>query len=143
MSSKEWTAVVQLVTGAIVLVWLGQDFAANGLGTGDVSALAWRFLWITGTIIVLNIVGAIVVAILVTAVTRTEYRDEPADERDDVIDARSSRIAYTVTSILAAGTLFPLAFGFDPNWAVAMLFLAPLFGGLAHAAAQLVLYRMG
>ncbi len=141
MGSKQWMAVVQLVTGPAVLLWLVLEHSGDGIGDGSSQALARTLLWVAAGVVLLNIVGMILVALGVSVIRREAFRDEPADERDDAIDARASRIGYAVTSILAAVMLIPLALGAPPQLSVAMLFLAPMGGGLAHAAAVLVLYR--
>lgn len=143
MSYKEWTVIVQLAGGALIVGWLALDAAGGGLGDGTPAGLAIRLLWAMAAIIGFNIVGMILVAILVSMARGEELKDEPADERDETVDTRSSRIGYAVTSILAAATLIPLALGYDPSLAILMLFAAPLGGGIAHAAAQLVYYRLG
>ncbi len=143
MSYKEWTAVVQLFGAAVIGIWLAFDAFGPGLGDGTTAGLAIRLLWAVGGIIAVNVIGMIVVTIVVTVVRKREFADEPADERDDMIDARSSRIGYIVTSSVAALVLIPLAMGADPKLAIAALFLAPVAGGVAHAAAQLAFYRMG
>ncbi|WP_196260699.1 hypothetical protein [Pelagibacterium limicola] len=142
MGYKEWTAIVQLLSAVGVIVWLAMDFAAAGFGN-TTAELATRLLWAIGALIAINIVGMILANILVAIVRQRTLEDEPTDERDDMIDARSSRIGYAVTSSLAALALIPLAMGFEPSLAIAMLFVAPFAGGVAHAAAQLVYYRVG
>lgn len=143
MSYKEWTAIVQLAGGALIVGWLALEAAGGGLGNGSPAGLAIRLLWALAAIIAFNVVGMILVAILVSITRGEEIKDEPADERDEMVDTRSSRIGYVVTSALAVLTLVPLAMGYDPSLAILMLFVAPLAGGLAHAAAQLVYYRLG
>lgn len=143
MSYKEWTAIVQLLGGAIVSIWLVLEVMGTGLGDGTTSGLAIKLLWALGAVIAFNIIGVIITTILVSIAQGEALKDEPADERDEKVDTRSSRIGYVVTSILAALTLIPLAMGVTPSLAVLMLFLAPFGGGLAHAAAQLIFYRLG
>lgn len=143
MSFKEWTAIVQLVGGVLIAAWLTTEALGPGLGDGTPGGLAIRLLWALAAIIGFNVIGVIGVTILVTMARGEQLKDEPADERDETIDTRSSRIGYAVTSALAAATLVPLAMGADPSLAIIMLFAAPLAGGLAHALAQLVYYRIG
>lgn len=139
MNGKELTAWIQIIGGIAVLAWLAFKVAGEGFGTP--ATLATTLLWAIGAMIVINIVGIIVAAILVSIVRREELRDEPADERDDAHDARASRIGYAASGIVAAGALIPVALGADPVWAVAALFLAPLAGGLVHAVTLIALYR--
>jgi hypothetical protein len=143
MSLREWTAIVQLVGGAVILGWLLIDFT-SAAAVSTPADIAWRLIWAVGAIIAFNIVALILVHIAV-AIARggEEMRDEPADERDLAIAARSGQLGYVVVSSLAALALVPLALGVDPVLVVYALFLAPLLGGLVHAASQLVLYRIG
>jgi hypothetical protein len=141
MSYKEWTAVVQLVGGALALLWLAWDLLGGGFQQTDPAAVALKLVWVIVAIIGFNIVGMIVVAILVGIVKREELKDEKADERDRAINARSSRNGYVITSSLAALALLAVAFGTDPVLAVYALFFAPLAGGLTAALSELVYYR--
>lgn len=143
MSFKEWTAVIQLVGAFVVAGWLALDHMGGGIGDGTLPGLAIVLLWAVGALIVFNILATVAVTVIVTIVRGEAFKDEPADERDDVIDARSSRIGYAVTSAVAALTLVPLALGVEASLAVLMLFVAPVAGGIIHAAAQLVYYRIG
>jgi hypothetical protein len=143
MGYKEWTAIIQLAGAAAVGLWLAMEAFGAGLGDGTPAGLAIRLLWAVGGLIAINVIGMVIISVVLTVIRQKEFTDEPADERDDMIDARSSRIGYAVTSSLAALTLIPVAMGGAPTLAITMLFVAPLAGGIAHAAAQLVFYRLG
>jgi hypothetical protein len=142
MSYKEWTAVVQLVGGALAILWIAWDLLGGGLQQADPAAVALKLVWVIVAIIGFNVVGMIVVAILVGIVKREELKDEKADERDRSISANSSRNGYVVASSLAALALLAVAFGIDPIFAVYALFFAPFVGGLTAALSELVYYRL-
>ena len=93
--------------------------------------------------IVFNILAAIGTAIVGSIVTRKEFKDEAADERDRAIYARSLRNAYFVVSVGGIATLLILAFGYDPAIAAYSVFIGGLLAGAAGAVSQLVYYRRG
>ena len=143
MTFKEWTAVIQLLSGAAVAAWLGMEAMGGGIADGTVAGVAMRLLWAIGAVIVINIVAMIVIAILVSIARREEFKDEAADERDRLVAARGSSNGYLVTSVAAALGLAALAFGADPVIGAYVLFGAPMLGGLTDAASRLVYYRIG
>jgi len=140
MTSKEMMAWVQLLGVAVVGGWLGWD-ALNGGAVGSTAEIAQKLLWAVGAMIGLNIVGAIIGTILVSIAQREELKDEPADERDHLVSAKSQRNSAIATSILAALALIPLAMGAGVNLAVYALFVAPVVGGTINAASELYYYR--
>ena len=141
MTFKEMMAGVQIVGVIAVGGWLAWD-AVNGGAVGASAAdIAIKLLWAVGGLIVFNIIGAIVGTILISVVQREELKDEPSDERDLAIEARSLRNGGIATSIAAAVSLVPLAMGVGGNFAVYALFIAPVIGGAVNAAYQLYYYR--
>ena len=140
MTSKEMMAWVQLLGVAAVGGWLGWD-ALNGGAVGSTAEIAQKLLWAVGAMIGFNIVGAIVGTIAVSIAQREELRDEPADERDHAVIARSQRNSGIATSIVAALALIPLALGADANLAIYALFVAPVIGGTINAVSELYFYR--
>lgn len=140
MTFKEMMAGVQLLGVAVVGGWLAWD-ALNGGAAGTTADVAIKLLWAVGAMIVFNIVGTIVGTIVVSIVQRAELRDEPSDERDHAISARSQRNSAVITSILAALALIPLAMGADPKLAIYALFVAPVVGGTVNALSELYYYR--
>lgn len=143
MSMKEWTPIIQLVGLVLVGGWLLFDGLAGGFGATDFAAVAMRLVWAIVVVIVFNIAATILVAIGVGIATRTEFKDEKADERDVAIDAKSMRNGGIVTSSLAALSLIALAFGVVPIFAVYALFASPVLGGATDAVSRLVYYRIG
>ena len=142
MSHREMIAGIQLVGQVLVTLWLVYDGLTGGLVGATVVSVAVKLLWVIGAVIVFSIVATIVMTIVVSIMRREVFKDEPADERDVSIDARSLRLSAIVTSALAALALVPLAFGADPIVAVYALFGAPMIGGTINAAFQLYYYRV-
>jgi hypothetical protein len=143
MSHKEMMAGIQLVGQVLVAVWLVWDLLNGGLTGATVISAAIKLLWVIGAVIVFSIVATIVMTIVVSAARREEFKDEPADERDLLIEAKSQKWNAYATSTVAALALFPLAFGADPVFAVYALFGAPMIGGTINAIYQLYYYRVG
>jgi hypothetical protein len=142
MSHKEMMAGIQLVGQALVAVWLVWDLVNGGLVGATVASAAVKLLWCIGAVIAFSIIATIIMTIVVSVIRREEFKDEPADERDLLIEAKSQKWSSYVTSIVAALALFPLAFGADPVLAVYALFAAPMIGGTVNAAYQLYYYRV-
>jgi len=141
MSFKEMMAGVQIVGVFVVAAWLAWDAASGGLSGIGTAGVAIKLLWAVGGLVVFNIVGTIIATILVSLVQREVIKDEPADERDMAIEAKSLRNGGIATSIAAALSLIPLAMGAEANFAVYALFIAPVLGGAVNAAFQLYYYR--
>lgn len=140
MSYKEWQAVIQ-IAGVVLVLGLLLAGVFGPLADTPLE-VARRLLWAVGAAIGFNVLATVVVSVVLTAARGEQFEDAPADERDTAIDTRSSRIAYAVTSAAAALCLVPIAMGADPLIAVLALFFAPLLGGVSHAAALLVYYRV-
>ena len=141
MTFKEMMAGVQIVGVVAVGGWLAWDVAGGGALGADAAAIAVKLLWAVGAMIAFNIVGTIIATIVISIIQRSELRDEPSDERDDAISAKSQRNSAIATSILAALALIPLAMGADVNLAVYALFVAPVVGGTINAMSELYYYR--
>jgi hypothetical protein len=142
MTFKEWNAVFMLVGVVAIGVWLVVDLNSAPLAAG-VAAVAAKLLWAGLIMIVFNIVAAIGTAIVGSIMTRKEFKDEAADERDKAVYARSLRNAYFVVSIGGIATLLILAFGWNPAIAAYSVFTGGLLAGAAGAISQLVYYRRG
>ena len=141
MTFKEMMAGVQIVGVVAVGGWLAWDVAGGGALGADAAAIAVKLLWAVGALIGFNILGANVATILISIIQREELKDEPSDERDLAIEARSLRNGGIATSIAAALSLVPLALGVGGNFAVYALFIAPVLGGAVNAVFQLYYYR--
>jgi len=143
MSIKELTALVQIIGVVVIGGWLINDALNGGFASAiPLSSIAMKLVWAIGAMIVFNIAGIIIAAILVSIAQGAELKDEKADERDRSISTLSSRNGYVVTSIAAALALVAMAFGAEPVIAVVALFVAPMLGGAVSAASQLVYYRV-
>jgi hypothetical protein len=134
-------AGIQLVGQVLVTIWLVYDVLTGGLAGATVASVAVKLLWVIAAVIVFTMIGTIIMAIVMSVARREEFKDEPADERDLLIEARSLKYAGMVTSSAAALALLPLAFGMDATFAVYALFGAPMLGGTVNAALQLFYYR--
>lgn len=142
MSHKEMVAGIQLVGQVLIAAWLVWDLANGGLVKATVMGVAIKLLWAIGVVIVFSIVATIGATIVVSIQRREEFSDEPADERDVLIEAKSQKWSAYVTSSLAALALIPLALGADPLVAVYALFGAPMVGATVNAGLQLFYYRV-
>jgi len=141
MTFKEWTAVIQVGTGVAVGIWLWRD--ADGVMPATIELAAQRTLWALGGVIVLNIVGSIVIAILVSIAQGEELKDERSDERDHSVNNRGMRNAYIVASIGGLGVLVYLALGGNPPGAAYGIFGVLMLAGMTDAVSRLVYYRIG
>ena len=108
---------LQLVGQVLVAIWLVWDLLNGGLAGATVMSVAIKLLWAIGAVVVFSIIAAIIMTIIVSIARREEFKDEPADERDLLIEAKSQKWSAVATSIVAALALFPLAFGADPVFA--------------------------
>ena len=99
MSFKEGLQWIILIS---VLLVYGVYFSQAGVSReADVTAREIiRFSYLTGLLIVLNIVGASVLA------SFKKYQDKPADERDRLIQWKSQSVA---SYVLTSGVLFSMA----------------------------------
>lgn len=141
MTFKEMMAGVQIVGVVLVGGWLAWDAATGGAAGLGLADTAIKLLWAAGALVGFNIVGTILATIVISIVQREELKDEPSDERDQTIEAKSQRNGGIATSIAAALSLIPLAMGVDGTFAVYALFVAPVIGGTVNAVFQLYYYR--
>ena len=107
-------------------------------------------LW--GIIVVLAVIGTIVATILTHIaggiVHKVRTNEDPhiediQDERDQIIDLKGTRVAYTFSSIGVALSMLTFVFGQPP---LVMFSLLIFFGVLAQVVAdiwRLTLYRRG
>lgn len=143
VSFKEWNAVTMLASAVLIGGWLLLDLAAHRAPDASVAAVAQKLLWAGLWMILINIAAAIGTAVVGSIVTRKEFKDEAADERDRAVYARSLRNAYFVVSVGGIVTLFTLALGYDPTVAAYAVFFGGTAAGAAGAISQLVYYRIG
>ena len=141
MTYKEWEAVVNVLGAVVVGSWVALEALANPATT--VAEVAARLLWAILFVVLFNIAAMIVVAILVSIARRAEFEDEPADERDAAIGMKGLRNGYIIASIAGAGSLFPLALGYEPSVAAYLLFGGLMLAGVVDAVSRLVYYRIG
>ena len=142
MTFKQWNAVIMLAGVVAIAIWLIADIT-GGAAQAGVAAVATRLLWAGLIMIGFNIAAAIGTAIVGSIVTREEFKDERADERDKAVYAKSMRNAYFVVSVGGIATLLLLALGTNPVAAAYAVFISGLLAGGAGALSQLVYYRIG
>jgi hypothetical protein len=111
-------------------------------------AYQWPLLIAIGSLIVLTIVGAIVVAIgtaISAEITGSGSVDDIGrnDERDADINRRGELVGYYVSSAGALGVLALAMLRYDPFWIANALYLSFVVGALVSSAAKLVAYRRG
>ena len=143
MTFKQWSAVIMLLGIAVIAIWLVADIFWTYPTSGGAAAVAARLLWAGLAMIVFNIVAAIISAIVGSIVTRTEFKDVRADERDKAVYAKSMRNAYFTVSMGGLAALFAFALGYDPAVAAYAVFTGGLVAGGVGAASQLYYYRIG
>jgi len=144
MTYKELTAIVQVVSVAVVTWWGAAQVAGDPELMQSAPAAAAMLVTAIGISIAFNIVVMIVGSIVVSIAQRAEMKDERADERDRAITTRAMRNGYLVMSVAALAGLLLLAFGNVPTvTATYALFGAAMLGGAADAVSRLVYYRIG
>ena len=141
MSSKEIQAWVMVIGAFVISGWMAWDIGRAGLAA-DAPTAAWQMLWAIGYVIGFNILATIVGVILVSILQREEVKDERADERDRLINARAMGTAYFMLSIGVLGVLIWQALGLEPNLVPYVLFGISMLAGVGYAASQIVLYRV-
>ncbi|MDO8358837.1 MAG: hypothetical protein Q7T08_02210 [Devosia sp.] len=143
MSFKQWNAVLMLASQVLIAGWLIYDAMVAPSTGAPVAAVAAKLLWAGLVMIVFNIVAAIGTAIVGSIITREEFKDERADERDKAVYARSMRNAYFASSVGGLAAMLLLAFGYDPVAALYALFIGGMLAGAVGSISQLVYYRIG
>jgi hypothetical protein len=137
-------AVTLLVAGVYVRHVVAQ------LGSTPVAEIAYvgPVIWATIAMIVLNIAGAIAVAVgtaIAAEVTGEGSVDEldREDERDARISQRGDLAGYYVTSVLMIAVFALTVLELPHFWIANGIFAAFLTAGLATAGVKLVAYRRG
>ncbi len=120
-SYRELGAWASLIVTCFVYVpyfsWVLQRFLENRLGAGDLLGV---FVGAVTTQVIFLVVIHIALAILL--------KDEPRDERDRIIEAKSSHLAYNILSISTVIVAVWIVIG-GPVWAVfdVTRYLNPIF----------------
>ncbi|HEY8594015.1 MAG TPA: hypothetical protein VIL84_02125 [Devosiaceae bacterium] len=143
MSMREVSAICGLLVQIAIGIWFFGAALSGQVAGETVSDAAARVLWAVLAMAVITIATTILGAVLVSIVRRGEMPDGRTDERDRLINARSSRNAYVALSMGIAGTLIALALGAIPVVAVYGVFSAMLLGGIAETVSQLTYRRLG
>lgn len=149
MSQEERTTWVSGVVTLLVAIWYAWT-AFTMFGQAPVEEIAYQrpLLIAVGAMIVLNIVGAIVLAIgtaIKAEVTGEGSADDidRKDERDAHIEARGDRVAFYVVTALTVGVLAMAMLEMPYFWIANGAFAALVVSGLVSAVVKLVAYRRG
>ena len=160
MSYQEKRTITSLVSGLLVLVSyaiyafvkLGSDsFDPNNLEFWAITMLIFIGIGIVATIIiqiVFHILMAITIAIKErekdeAVITKTIEAEMVEDERDKLIELKSSRIGFAFVGFgFVLGLIF-LAFGYSAALMVNILFLSYSIGSLCEGLGSLHYYRKG
>jgi len=152
MSFREKTAWIAVLTTLVIWSYYFWQVGSAALGgTLDGDAVFWLFVWC----ICLSIAIMLPVNIVAAVVARQNMH-APADEREQVIDARANRIGLSllewtlVAILLASGWISGFAretYAADPAGATAVIFVnlalfALAFSGLVREIVQIVHFRM-
>ena len=147
MSYKQKSVVISLASHILVLAYFGlklnQFYQAGPLVPGQIFRL-WGVIIVL--MILVNIVGNILANIVSSAIqmARTnEVEDFVEDERDKVIELKSARNAYIVSSICVALSMLAFVLGQPALVMFNLLILSGIVGGIFEDISQLAMYRRG
>ena len=138
MSAREWNAAIMLAAQLVVSAWLLASAPADMAQTATAAAGALRAIAFA---ILVTLVANIIAGIAFGIARRG--MQEPADERDRLINLRSTRNAYFALSIGVGGCLILWAIGAAPALGVYALFGTLILAEVIHAGSQLIYYRIG
>jgi hypothetical protein len=145
---EKFTWVSAVVSTGVAAVYFA--IVLGQVGSVPVAEIAyqWPLLIAIGSLIVLTIVGAIVVAIgtaISAEITGSGSVDDIGrnDERDADINRRGELVGYYASSAGALGVLALAMLRYDPFWIANALYLSFVVGALVSSAAKLVAYRRG
>lgn len=101
-----------------------------------------------GSVIVMSILGAILVAVAGSVSARikgdgSEAEVNRSDQRDTEINRRGELVGYYVSSGGALGALALAMLRYDPFWIANALYLSFVAGALVSSASKLIAYRRG
>lgn len=143
MTFKQWRAVIMIVSQIAIAIWLWQVWDNKPIEDTSIAEAAGLAVWAIGAMVAINVAVSLAIVILVSIAQRREFKDESADERDRLVNARSGRNAYVVLSVSGLGILVALAWGTPPTTAIFALFAALMLAGTVDAVSKLAYYRYG
>lgn len=141
MTYKEFKAAIMVLSAVLVSLWV--LIFVTPAPDQTLATLAASLCWAILASIVINIVAAIAVSILTSAMQHRALKDERADERDWAIQAKAMRNAYFIASLTGLVALIVWAMGHDIATGIYVLFFGLMLAGAADAASRLVYYRIG
>ena len=133
-----------LITTYYVVSWL-RMYQAGELVANQLFGL-WAVVIIVN--IAVNIIASILTNIVLTIVEAIKSRkyEEPqfiADERDELIGLKGTRLSYIVYSIGILISILAFAFGQPPLMMVSLIIFSGLVGQIAGDLLRISLYRRG
>ena len=164
MSYQEKRTITSIFAGILVLAaYLMYAFNPDRLGrlaAGDLKPWAVTMLIFIGIGVVATIIIQIVFHIMlsISIAVKAKIRDQECDdmeiersinsemvedERDKIIELKSSRIGFFVAGFGFMGALASLAFNYSPVVMLNILFITFSVGSILEGIAQVVLYRKG
>lgn len=149
MSYEEKNITVSLVShlliaGYYVISWF-QIYQAGELVANRLFGL-WAL--VIAANITVNIIGSILTNILLTIVEaiKSKKYEEPqfiADERDELIGLKGTRLSYTIFSIGVLISMLVFAFGNSPLMMVSLIIFFGVLAQIAGDMLRIYLYRRG
>ena len=164
MSYQEKRTIASIFTGILVLAaYLMYAFnpeRLSRLASGDLKSWAITMLVFIGIGVVAAIIIQIVFHIMlsISMAIKAKIQDQECDdkeieksinsemvedERDKMIELKSSRIGFIVAGFGFMGALASLAFNYSPVVMLNILFITFSVGSIFEGIAQLVYYRKG
>ena len=147
MTYKQKSVVISLASHILVLAYFGiklnQFYKAGPLVPDQVFRL-WGVIILL--MILVNIIGNIVANIVSSAIqmARTnEVEEFVEDERDKVIELKSSRNAYIINSICVGLAMLTFVLGQPALLMFNLLILSGILSGIFEDVSQLVMYGRG
>ncbi len=147
MSYQERNSAVSLITSLLIFGFYAVNvlrmYQAGGLNSTNVFSL-WATVIILS--ILITIVSTILAQIVLTIVHMIRTREEEpfiADERDELISLKGTRISYGVFSVGVLLSMGTLVINMPPLVMFILLIFAGLTAGIIGDLSRLYLYRRG
>jgi hypothetical protein len=132
MSFREKSAWISIVAIVLVYGWYGSRLLHNHAAHAAHPGLVAMLIGSTILMIIVSVIGHVLVA----------RRPETPDERDRLIDARSTRFGYHAMAAGVWGVIFLAVAGPDPAILPYAALGAFVLAELVRLGAQLVMYRL-
>lgn len=150
MSFQEKNITVSLVNFSLILIYFSIrviQMLQNGSFTPESIFRLWGITIVLAIIVTIigTILTHIVSAIIEAIITGDENPkvDGAADERDQLIDLKGTKVTYTVSSTGVFFAMLAFVFGQPPLVMFSLLIFAGLAAQIVGDISRLVLYRRG